>query len=52
MRVLEKCGYRCEGRLRAAVIKDGQVTDAVMYARLRADDVLTGGESSSPDWGA
>jgi RimJ/RimL family protein N-acetyltransferase len=32
MRVLEKAGYRCEGRLRRSVIKDGIVHDSVMYA--------------------
>jgi RimJ/RimL family protein N-acetyltransferase len=34
-RVLEKCGYTLEGRLRRAVIKDGRVGDALVYARLR-----------------
>ena len=36
MRVLEKAGYQLEGRLRRSVIKDGQVIDSVMYARVRA----------------
>lgn len=31
-RVLEKSGYACEGRLRKAVLKDGQVLDQFMYA--------------------
>lgn len=34
-RVLEKCGYELEGRLRDAVWKDGALTDQMMYARLR-----------------
>jgi ribosomal-protein-alanine N-acetyltransferase len=34
-RVLEKVGYRLEGRLRQSVIKDGEVTDQFMYAMLR-----------------
>jgi [ribosomal protein S5]-alanine N-acetyltransferase len=35
MRVLEKAGYQFEGCLRRSVIKDGQVIDSVIYARLR-----------------
>lgn len=34
-RVLEKVGYRLEGRLRQSAIKDGEVTDQFMYAMLR-----------------
>ncbi len=34
-RVLEKCGYTLEGRLRRTVIKDDRVGDALVYARLR-----------------
>jgi len=34
-RVLEKAGYRLEGRLRQSVIKDGEITDQFMYAILR-----------------
>ncbi|MGH7527914.1 MAG: GNAT family N-acetyltransferase [Gemmatimonadales bacterium] len=30
-RVLEKAGYQLEGRLRRAVVKDGQVLDQFMY---------------------
>lgn len=33
-RVLEKCGYRLEGRLRRSALKDGQVVDELLYARL------------------
>ena len=35
MRVLEKCGFQREGIRRKGIFKDGQVIDAVMYARLR-----------------
>jgi len=35
MRVLEKCGFEREGIRRKGIFKDGQVIDAVMYARLR-----------------
>ena len=34
-RVLEKAGYRLEGRLHRSVVKDGRVIDQLMYARLR-----------------
>jgi ribosomal-protein-alanine N-acetyltransferase len=35
MRVLEKCGFVREGVLRRSVLKDGQLIDSVLYARLR-----------------
>jgi ribosomal-protein-alanine N-acetyltransferase len=35
MRVLEKCGYRLEGRLAKSVWKDGTLMDSVLYAKLR-----------------
>jgi len=35
-RVLEKAGYVSEGRLRSSVIKDGQILDQFLYARIRA----------------
>lgn len=35
MRVLEKCGFQREGVLRKSVFKDGQLLDAVLYARVR-----------------
>ena len=35
-RVLEKAGYVLEGRLRSSVIKDGQILDQFLYARIRA----------------
>lgn len=37
MRVLQKAGYRLEGRMRQSVIKDGKVTDQLMYAILREE---------------
>jgi len=33
-RELEKAGFEYEGRLRRSVIKDGQVLDSLLYARL------------------
>jgi RimJ/RimL family protein N-acetyltransferase len=36
-RVLEKAGFTYEGRLRRNVIKDGQMLDSLLYARLRSD---------------
>jgi RimJ/RimL family protein N-acetyltransferase len=36
-RVLEKAGFRLEGRFRNCVLKDGKVTDRLVYARLRED---------------
>ena len=37
IRVLEKAGFSRERVLRSAVIKDGQLKNLVMYARLRSD---------------
>jgi [ribosomal protein S5]-alanine N-acetyltransferase len=34
-RVLEKSGYKLEARLRRNVIKDGEITDTLMYVRFR-----------------
>jgi ribosomal-protein-alanine N-acetyltransferase len=34
MRVLEKAGYACEGRLRKSAFKDGQATDEFIYSRV------------------
>jgi len=34
MRVLEKCGFVREGVLRRSVLKDGQLIDSVLYARV------------------
>ncbi|NOY56775.1 MAG: GNAT family N-acetyltransferase [Actinobacteria bacterium] len=36
-RVLEKCGFRLEGRLREAIVKEGHVTDLLEYGLLRGD---------------
>ncbi len=35
-RVLEKAGFALEGRMRSSVIKDGQILDQFLYARIRA----------------
>jgi RimJ/RimL family protein N-acetyltransferase len=40
VRVLEKCGFEFEGRLRRSVIKDGQILDSFLYAKLR-DEVVS-----------
>ncbi|MFA5027392.1 MAG: GNAT family protein [Candidatus Methylomirabilota bacterium] len=42
-RVLEKAGYSLEGRLRRAVVKEGQVLDAFLYAV-----VAPGGPAAPP----
>ena len=34
-RVLEKAGFVLEGRLRSSAIKDGQILDQLLYARIR-----------------
>lgn len=34
MRVLEKCGFVREGVLRRSVFKDGEIIDAVLYAKV------------------
>ena len=36
-RVLEKAGYRLEGRMRRSAVKDGVVQDQLLYAILRGD---------------
>ena len=36
-RVLEKAGYRLEGRMRRSTVKDGVVQDQLLYAILRGD---------------
>jgi RimJ/RimL family protein N-acetyltransferase len=46
-RVLEKAGFVLEGRLRAHVIKDGQIRDMLLYARVR-DDVVSGAPLAAP----
>jgi ribosomal-protein-alanine N-acetyltransferase len=37
MRVLEKCGFRREGVLRRSIERFGEITDRVLYARLRSE---------------
>ena len=39
-RVLEKAGFTFEGRLRKNALKDGEVLDSLMYARIREDSSL------------
>ena len=41
-RVLQKAGYRLEGRMRRSAIKDGKVQDQLLYAILRGDSATTG----------
>lgn len=36
-RVLEKAGFRCEGRLRMSAVKLGRILDQLLYSRLRFD---------------
>lgn len=45
-RVLQKAGYSLEGRLRAAVIKDGVVIDSLLYAHLAPFAVPAAGPAS------
>ena len=35
VRVLEKAGFQLEGRLRASIIKNGQVLDQLIYSKVR-----------------
>jgi len=35
MRVLEKCGYTCEGTMRKAIVKRGELLDAYLYAKIK-----------------
>ena len=37
-RVLEKAGYRLEGRMRRSAVKDGVVQDQALYAILRGEE--------------
>lgn len=36
-RVLEKCGFTLEGRLRNAAFKDGEIVDSLFYGKLPTD---------------
>lgn len=36
VRVLEKAGFVCEGRLSASILKDGKILNSFLYARTRA----------------
>lgn len=35
IRVLEKAGFICEGRLRSNIFKDGKIMDSLLYAHVR-----------------
>ncbi len=35
VRVLEKAGFECEGRLRASVFKNGRILDQLLYAKIK-----------------
>ncbi len=35
-RVLQKAGFELEGRMRSSVIKDGQILDQFLYAKVKA----------------
>jgi ribosomal-protein-alanine N-acetyltransferase len=39
VRVLEKAGFVCEGRMHANVFKDGRLLDSFIYARVREDSI-------------
>ena len=39
-RVLEKAGYRLEGRMRRSAIKDGVVQDQLLYSILRGEAAM------------
>ena len=41
-RVLEKAGYRLEGRMRGSAVKDGVVQDQLLYDSLRGDGARRG----------
>ena len=41
--VLEKAGYRLEGRMRRSAVKDGVVQDQLLYAVLRGDGATVSG---------
>jgi RimJ/RimL family protein N-acetyltransferase len=44
-RVLSKAGFRLDGRLRAAAVKAGEVSDVLIYSRTRADhEAAPGGD--------
>jgi RimJ/RimL family protein N-acetyltransferase len=43
MRVLEKCGFAAEGRLRGSALKDGEVVDEIVYGKLAGE----GGQAPS-----
>lgn len=38
-KVLEKCGYKLEGRLKSAVVKKGKVYDQLLYAKVSEENI-------------
>lgn len=42
LRVLEKADFHREGLLRASVVKNGEILDQILYARLISDDNIFG----------
>lgn len=38
-RALEKCGYKLEGRLKKAIVKNGKVYDQLLYAKISEENV-------------
>ena len=38
VRVLEKCGFQFEGRLRKSIVKDEQTIDQLLYALLKGEE--------------
>ncbi len=47
-RVLEKCGFRLEGRLRDAAVKAGIVSDVLVYSKTRKDVETAGRVKKGP----
>jgi ribosomal-protein-alanine N-acetyltransferase len=50
IRVLQKAGFECEGRLRANVFKNGEILDQLVYARIKDGirPVMSRGPSDHP----
>ena len=47
-RVLEKCGYRLEGQLRRGIVKEGKLTDELVYGLLRTELPIRPADISQP----
>ena len=48
VRVLEKAGFVCEGRMSASIFKDGKVLNSFLYARTRNNAARRSMDSSQP----